>query len=191
MHVVISIFSSFSNMGPIFTRDMHNGFGIAPSHYAKRLLREMQDLTENANVRSYFRFESSGEHAGRFCIYGYLLPGTPPYNNGEFKVCIALTADYPFQPPELQLLTPLYHPSVDEDMSKPKFCCTCCRFSSTSIPSICDFIKYYVDIIDHPNTACTCNYEAHQLYRIDKTRYEQRALDMVRTYAGRRPQINP
>ncbi len=171
-----------------------NDFGIAPSHFSRRLIKEMKILTENVDVQKYFRFESLKQDSGKLCIYGYLLPQEEPYKNGAFKVRITLSTYFPCGPPELQLLTHLYHPAVNEDISKPEFCCTCCSVPF-HIPTsyICDFIKYYIHIIDHPDSSCagcTNNYEARRLYHEDKTRYIQRASERVTQYAYPR-EINP
>jgi ubiquitin-protein ligase len=171
-----------------------DGFGIAPSQqFSRRLLSELRILRENADVQSYFRFESSGQYEGKFCIDGYLLPQSEPYRNGAFKVRITLTTYFPFQSPELQLLTPIYHPAVNEDMSRPEFCCKCCSFEDHRPTSrICDFIRSYVDVIDQPGRFCVCcdyNREARILYRENRTLYKARASEMVTRYAYPR-QIN-
>ena len=37
-----------------------------------------------------------------------------PYNKGAFKFQFIFPADYPFKPPKLTMLTPIYHPNIDE-----------------------------------------------------------------------------
>lgn len=41
------------------------------------------------------------------------LEGTP-YESGIFKLEIQLPDKYPFEPPRVQFLTPVYHPNVDD-----------------------------------------------------------------------------
>jgi ubiquitin-conjugating enzyme E2 D/E len=175
-------------MGPWFSRAANNavdGFNISPSQFSKRLLSELKILTTSADVQSYFRYESSGQHEGKFCIIGYLLPQSEPYRNGAFKVRIILPNGFPFESPKLQLLTPIYHSTVNEDMSKPEFCTKCCRpyFDYRPTSHISEFLKYYLDIIDGSGAGCDNNPEARRLYHADNARYQANALEMVTRYA--------
>lgn len=36
-----------------------------------------------------------------------------PYANGRFRLHIAMPARYPFEPPKVQFVTPIYHPNID------------------------------------------------------------------------------
>lgn len=45
---------------------------------------------------------------------GILFPMNPPYNKGAFRVQMIFPTDYPFKPPDIQFLTRIYHPNVDE-----------------------------------------------------------------------------
>eukprot|EP00121_Abeoforma_whisleri_P005794 Awhi_evm1s5253 len=41
-------------------------------------------------------------------------PPSSPYESGVFKLDIFIPARYPFEPPSVKFLTPIYHPNIDE-----------------------------------------------------------------------------
>ncbi len=196
-------FFSFASMGPFFARNIDNaanpnnhhvvgGAGNAPALNNRRLLKELKILTEDADVQSYFHYESSelDETSKKSCIYGYLLPQSEPYKRGSYRVRIVLPSWFPFEPPKLELLTYMYHPTIQEENSKLTFCCKCCSFNWGATYRICDLIKQYVDMIDRHAlvyTACTHNYEASELYKRDYVQYKNKVLAMVQEHAIPRP----
>ncbi|CAB3229310.1 unnamed protein product [Arctia plantaginis] len=57
-------------------------------------------------------------------------PKGSPYENGSFKLTVTIPEKYPFEPPLVKFITPVYHPNIDKggricmDMLKmpPKGC---------------------------------------------------------------------
>ncbi|ERL93059.1 hypothetical protein D910_10361 [Dendroctonus ponderosae] len=45
---------------------------------------------------------------------GLIVPDSPPYNKGAFKIEINFPAEYPFKPPKINFKTKIYHPNIDE-----------------------------------------------------------------------------
>lgn len=158
----------------------------------KRVMTELKILTMHPDVQSYFYYESSGQDKewNRFCIYGYLLPRTEPYKNGAYKVRIILPAEFPFRPPILDLLTYIYHPAIENNISQPRFC-KCPHKAWTLGTYIGQWLEHYVNIIDQPDPPhriyCVRNPEAEQLYYQNKEEYERKALAMVQKYSYIRP----
>ncbi len=54
-------------------------------------------------------------------LQGRILPKTEPYCRASFLIEIKLPIDYPFKPPEVMFLDPIYHPNVDK-----RGCQSCC-----------------------------------------------------------------
>ena len=40
-------------------------------------------------------------------------PENSPYENGIFELDLSITDRYPFEPPKLRFITPIYHPNID------------------------------------------------------------------------------
>ncbi|CAF2121494.1 unnamed protein product [Rotaria magnacalcarata] len=163
---------------------------------SKRILAEIKHLKEDPDVQSYFQYENSGndERSGRFCLYGYILPRAKPYKYGSFKINIILSPCFPFEIPEIQLLTYMYHPAATANVSTPYISkvCTCCwEFKPTDRISV--LIKLFVNMIDDPETFsktyCNFNQEALSMYFRSRDEYEEHAMAMVIKYAY--PRVHP
>jgi ubiquitin-protein ligase len=156
-------------------------------------MTELKILTMHPDVQSYFYYESSGidKKTNKFHIYGYLLPRTEPYKYGAYRVCIILPTEFPFKPPILELLTYIYHPAIDNNISQPRFCkkCSCAIWSPGT--RISQWLEQYVNIIEQPGapdcTYCIRNFEAKNLYHQDRDQYEEKARAMVEKYSHLRP----
>ena len=165
---------------------------MAGSIHWKRVETELKILTINPDVQSYFYYESSGndKQSKQFCIYGYLLPHREPYKHGSYKVRIILTKEFPFRSPILELLTYIYHPAIENNISTPRFC-KCSLAAWTVGVRISRWLEHYVNIIDRPDASprmyCIRNEVAEKLYAEDKMKYEQKALTMVKKYSHPRP----
>lgn len=48
-----------------------------------------------------------------FTVVGLIYPKSEVYNQFAFRIEMKLKNTYPFDPPEVRFLTPIYHPNVD------------------------------------------------------------------------------
>ena len=77
----------------------------------RRLTKELADLVkqDHAFLQSIEVRDSSVLH-----WKGVILPMAEPFNKGAFKIELTFPTEYPFKPPLLCFITPIYHPNVDE-----------------------------------------------------------------------------
>ncbi|CAF2738780.1 unnamed protein product [Rotaria sp. Silwood2] len=91
-----------------------------------------------------------------YVIIGRILPNSDIFKESAFQIEIKLTSNYPFEPPEVRFLTPIYHPNIDKD---GKFChplltkTTRWKHGTTLI----DVVKAVVEHIDNPDIDYSVN----------------------------------
>jgi ubiquitin-protein ligase len=98
--------------------------------------------------------QSGGSRAGagnstQNIILGRILPTSSNYNQAAYQIEIKLPAEFPFKPPEVRFVTPIYHPNVDE---QGKICVDLLNSSETWKPTtpLTDVVKAVVELIDSP-----------------------------------------
>ena len=116
-------------------------------------------------------------------IYGRILPRSEPYCRASFLVEITLSSDYPFKPPELRFLDPVYHPAVQTFGTH----CCCWHFANPDswIPtrSLTDLIRAVVTIVDRaPDPEHTTRIDCFEEYQSDRHIYNQKALQSTLLY---------
>lgn len=65
-------------------------------------------------------------------------PKETPYENIEFKLSLEFGNQYPFRPPVIKFITPVYHPNIDTGKSDRICRCKSC------LTTIVYFISYLV-----------------------------------------------
>lgn len=47
-----------------------------------------------------------------YLIVGRILPTSEIYNRNAFTIQMKIPVEYPFRPPEIEMITPIYHPNI-------------------------------------------------------------------------------
>lgn len=136
----------------------------ASSGVNKRLLTEitkLKALSTNGDTPVKFLLDKSpidepsggsrpgGGNSASNVILGRILPTSNIYNQAAFRIEISLPAEFPFKPPEVRFVTPIYHPNVDD---QGKICVDLLNTSESWKPTtpLVDVVKAIVDLIDNP-----------------------------------------
>jgi ubiquitin-protein ligase len=111
-------------------------------------------------------------------ILGRILPQTEPYCHASFLIEIRLPPEFPFKPPQVILLDPLYHPNIDE---WSRHLCDCWYTGGsfvwtpkTSLKTIVEAVIRLID--DDPDSHSIHNYECSEEYRNDYQIFYKKAL---------------
>ena len=76
----------------------------------KRITRELQELQKNSMTHCTAGPTDDNIMKWQGTIFG---PKDTPYENGVFKLGIEFTEEYPFIPPKIYFLTPIYHCNIN------------------------------------------------------------------------------
>lgn len=90
-------------------------------------------------------------------IIGRIFPKSDLYKDYAIQIEMKLTSTYPTDPPEVRLLTQIYHPNIDKD---GKFCHALLMRTVRWKPgtTLVDVVRTVVDYIDHPDIDYAVNF---------------------------------
>ena len=102
-----------------------------------------------------------------YLIIGRILPTSDIYKRNAFSIRLKIPVEYPFRPPEIEMITPIYHPNIGPDGKTSlriylidnaqslsgKICISMIRSTETwkSTNTLHDVIKAVVHYIDYPS----------------------------------------
>lgn len=81
-----------------------------------KLLNEENDCVRFLLDKSPFDENSNKDNI--YVIIGRILPKSDIFKEKSIQIEMKLTSNYPMEPPEVRILTPMYHPNIDKDGKK-------------------------------------------------------------------------
>ncbi|XP_074599826.1 ubiquitin conjugating enzyme 10 [Brevipalpus obovatus] len=149
----------------------------------RRLQKELQDIRKSG-MKSFREIQVDEQNM--LTWQGLIVPESPPYNKGAFRIEINFPPEYPFKPPKITFRTKIYHPNIDE---KGNVC----------IPIICaenwkpatktdQVIQSLVALVNDPEPEHALRGDVAEEFAKDKKKFMKNADEHTRKYAERRPE---
>ncbi|KAK0734920.1 ubiquitin-conjugating enzyme/RWD-like protein [Lasiosphaeria miniovina] len=139
---------------------------------AKRLQTElMQLMTSPAPGVSAFPSADGNLLSWRATIDG---PDDTPYSGLTFKLSFEFPSNYPYAPPTVLFITPIYHPNVD---FSGRICLDILKDKWTAAYNIQTVLLSLQSLLGEPNNASPLNGEAAELWDKDPSQFKAKVMD--------------
>ncbi|KAI8980281.1 putative ubiquitin-conjugating enzyme E2 [Pilobolus umbonatus] len=144
----------------------------------KRIQRELTEITKNPPPG----VSASPMEDDMFHWQGVIRgPAGTPYQNGNFKLDIVFSSDYPFKPPKMKFTTKIYHPNIDDDGA------ICIDLLKPDIwkpaTKLVNILQSLAQLLEHPNPDDALVGSIAEVYNTNRVKYNKIAREYVEKYA--------
>jgi ubiquitin-conjugating enzyme E2 L3 len=148
----------------------------------RRLAKELQDI-RSSNLK-VFR-DIAVDDSNILLWNGLIVPESPPYNKGAFRVRIDFPAEYPFKPPKITFQTKIYHPNIDE---KGQVCLPIISPENWKPATRTDqVIQALVALVSDPEPEHPLRADLAEEYTKDKKKFMKNAEEFTKKFGEKRP----
>jgi len=148
----------------------------------RRLQKELKDIRTNG-VRA-FR-DICVDESNTLYWKGLIVPESPPYNKGAFKIDINFPVEYPFKPPKITFRTKIYHPNIDE---AGQVCLPIISPENWKPATKTDqVIQALVALVNDPEPEHPLRADLAEEYCKDHRKFLKNAEDFTRKFSEKRP----
>jgi ubiquitin-conjugating enzyme E2 D len=109
-----------------------------------------------------------------------LGPSESPYAGGIYSLEIIFPTNYPFKPPKIRFVTPIYHPNINKQGS---ICLDILNINWSPVLSITKLLLSICSLLTDPNPDDPLDEEIADLYINNKEMYFQNARNFTLKYA--------
>lgn len=104
-------------------------------------------------------------------VFTLKCPEGTPHEGMKLCVQFVFPSDYPFVPPQVKVLTSIFHPNISQD---GHLCLEVLSSKWKTSNTIKDVLDEIQSLIVHPNLESPINIEAATLFQEDKEAYQQK-----------------
>ena len=154
-----------------------------PSTYMLRIKKELKDIAISMGTKDCenilaCRPKNDNDLTEWTAII--IGPKDSLYDGGKFELNIKFTIDYPFKPPHMKFITPVFHPNVN---AKGDICLDILKQQWSPALTISKVLLSVSSLLTDPNPDDPLNGNAAALYKSDKKTYDATVKDYVKKYA--------
>jgi ubiquitin-conjugating enzyme E2 D/E len=147
--------------------------------FAKRLVLNYREMENNPHPLCHARPKDVAKDIMHWI--GYIDgPQDTPYAGGRFHLMINFPLDYPFKPPEIQFITPIYHPNIS---TEGEICMDILHSQWSPALSVRNLLISLCSLLADPNPEHGLNKDALRVYQMDQKKYNEIANEWTRKYA--------
>jgi len=144
----------------------------------KRIQKEIKDYHNT----TYDNFKLIWDHDNIYkCSCSFNGPIDSPYTGGVFHLDITIPRDYPFKPPIVICLTPIYHPNFNQ---LGQICVDILKDNWSPALTIPRIVLSIVSLLTDPNSDNPLDLEIADVYKHNLPTYIKTAHLWTRKYAS-------
>ncbi|WOK95883.1 ubiquitin-conjugating enzyme E2-17 kDa [Canna indica] len=108
-------------------------------------------------------------------------PPNSPYADGLFHLRIVFTSEYPFKPPKVAFITPVFHPNIS---TTGAICLDILQDQWSPVLTISKVLLSISSLLADPNPDDPVAPDAGRFYKNDRAQYETTAAMWTKKYAS-------
>jgi ubiquitin-conjugating enzyme E2 D/E len=150
----------------------------------RRLEKEFKEMTESSNKDHDNQIYSVNPKTNKnmFEWSGYIFgPQGSPYEGGAFEISIDFPPNYPFKPPKIMFMKPMYHPNIG---AQGNICLDILKDKWSPALTVPKILMSIISLLNEPNPEDPLNSEVAEVYLADKSEFEQMARAFTARYAS-------
>ncbi|XP_028668043.1 ubiquitin-conjugating enzyme E2 L3-like [Erpetoichthys calabaricus] len=149
---------------------------------SRRLYKELEEI-KKSGMRCFRNIFV--DDANLLTWQGLLVPDSPPYDKGAFKIEINFPAEYPFKPPKITFKTKIYHPNIDE---KGQVCLPIISAENWKPATKTDqVIQSLITLVNEPEPEHPLRADLAEEFSKDHKKFIRNAEEHTRKFGEKRP----